>query len=119
MNCDHSISSCSEYKEDRTTQIGEELNLFLEEADTWIIPQIYYNILNGYKRIVVILNDTDVFALIFHYMFLFFHKGINELWLKFGIGIYTQMLPMHIMHSNIRHELCLCLNSLRTCLEGM
>ena len=107
MNCDHSISSCCEYKEDRTTQIREELNLFLEEADTWIIPQIYYNILNGYKRIVVILNDTDVFALILHYMFLFFHKGINELWLKFGIGIYTQMLPMHIMHSNIRHELCL------------
>ena len=106
MNCDHNISPCCEYKADRTIKIREELNLFLEEADTWIIPYIYFNILNNYKRIVVISNDTGVFALILHYMFLFSHKGINELWLKFGIGIYTQMLPIHIMHSKIEHEIC-------------
>ena len=106
MNCDHNISPCCESKADGTIKIREELNLFLEEADTRIIPYIYFNILNDYKRIVVISNDTDFFALILHYMFLFSHKGINELWLKFGIGIYTQMLPMHIMHSNIGHEIC-------------
>ena len=69
--------------------IREQLSLFLEEADTQIIPHMYYNILNGYKQIAVISNDTDVFALIIHYMSLFFDKGINELWLKFGTGSYT------------------------------
>ena len=39
-------------------------------------------------------------------MSLFFVKGINELWLKFGTGSYTRMLPMHIMHSNVGHEMC-------------
>ena len=52
-------------------------------------------------------NDTDVFALILHYMFLFFDKGINELWLKSGIGSQTRILPMHIMHRNIGHGMCL------------
>ena len=82
------------------------MSLFLEEADTRIIPHIYYNILNGYKQIVVISNDTDVFALILFYMSLFFDKGIKELWLKFGTGSYTRMLPMYMMHSNIGHEMC-------------
>ena len=108
LNCDGSISPCFEYREDVTTQIREDLSLFFEEADTRITPHthIYHNILNGYKRIVVISNDTDVFALILHYMSLFFVKGINELWLKFGTGSYTRMLPMHIMHSNVGHEMC-------------
>ena len=54
LNCDGSIFPCFEYREDGTIQIREELSLFLEVADTRIIPYIYYNILNGYKRIVVI-----------------------------------------------------------------
>ena len=82
------------------------MSLFLEEADARIIPHIYYNILNEYKQIVVISNDADVFALILHYMCLFFYKGLNELWLKFGTGSYTRILPMHIMHSSIGHEMC-------------
>ena len=106
LTCDGSISPCFECREDGTTQIQEELSLFLEEADTRIIPHIYYNILNGSKRTVVISNDTDVFALILHYMSLFFDKEINELWLKFGTGSYTRMLPMHIMYSNIGREMC-------------
>ena len=52
-------------------------------------------------------NDTDVFALILHYIFLFFDKGINELWLKSGSGRQTRILPMHIMHRNIGHGMCL------------
>ena len=38
--------------------------------------------------------------------FFFFDKGINELWLKFGTGSYTRMLPMQVMHSNLGHEMC-------------
>ena len=106
LNCNGSISPCFQYREDGITQIREDLNLFLEEADTPIIPHTYYNILNGYKRIDVISNDTYVFALNLHYMSLFFDKGINELWLKFGNRSYTQILPMHIMHSNTGHEMC-------------
>ena len=49
LNCDGTISPCFEYREDGTIQIREELNLFLKEADTRIIPHVYHNILNGYK----------------------------------------------------------------------
>ena len=62
---DDSISPCHEWnkneknermneRKNETTQIWEELKLFLEEADTQIIPRFSYSILNGYKRIVVI-----------------------------------------------------------------
>ena len=37
--------------------------------------------------------------------YLFFDKRINALWLKFGTGSYTPMLPMYIMHGNIGHEM--------------
>ena len=57
-----------EYREDGTPQIREELNNFLEKADTRLISHIYYKILNVYKRIVVKSNGTDVFVLIFNYM---------------------------------------------------
>ena len=50
-------------------------------------------------------HDTDVFALTLHYICLFFDKGINELCLKFGTGSYTRMLPIHVMHSNIGHDM--------------
>ena len=68
------------------------------------MPRIYCNILNRYKRIVVILNNIDDFVLILHYVSLFFDKGINELWLKFGTGVYTQIFANHIVHSNIEHK---------------
>ena len=64
------------------------------------------NTVNGYKQTVVVSNDTHVFALILHYTSLFLDKGLNELLLEFGTGSYTRMLPMHIMHSNIGHEMC-------------
>ena len=102
LNCDGIMSPCFECREDETTQIWEELNLLLEEADTQIIPHIYYNILNGYKWMVAISNDTDVFALTLHYMSFVSDKGINELCLKFGTGSYMRLLPMHIMHSNMK-----------------
>ena len=63
--------------------------------------QIYYNIFNGYHQIVLISNNTDIFALILHYLPLFFDKGFNELWLKIDTGSYARMIPMHIIHSNM------------------
>ena len=45
-------------------------------------------------------------VLILHFMSLFFDKRIIELWLKFGTGSYTQMLPMSIMYISIGHEMC-------------
>ena len=74
LSCDGNIYPCFEYREDGKTQIREELNLFLEEGDIRIISHIYYNVLNGYKQIAVISNGAAVFALILHYMSLFFEK---------------------------------------------
>ena len=75
-----------------------------EEANNWIMSHIFCNILNRYERIIVISNNIDDFVLILHYKSLFFDKDINELWLKFGTGFYTQTLANHIVHSNIEHE---------------
>ena len=42
----------------------EELCSMPEEADTRIIPHLYYEASKGHKRFVVVSNDTDVVVLI-------------------------------------------------------
>ena len=56
-----------------------------------------YSISQGAKRSVVISNDTDVFALLIHYLPDFSELGLQELWIMFGVGDKTRFLPLHLL----------------------
>ena len=74
-----------------------ELNSKIEEADQRLIPHIHYSITQGAERSVVISNDTDVFALLIHYLPDFLGLGLQELWIMFGVGDKTRFLPLHLL----------------------
>ena len=62
------IIDCIRISSDKKSVIVPELNSKIEEADQILIPHIHYSISQGAKRSVVILNDTDVFTLLSHYL---------------------------------------------------
>ena len=71
-----------------------------------MIPHIHYSISQGAKRSVVISNDTDVFALLIHYLPDVLGLGLQELWIMFGVGDKTRFLPLHLLLYKIRVPKC-------------
>ena len=84
----------------------EELCSMLEEADTRIIPHLYYDASKGHKRFVVVSNDTDVVVLILFYTHLLLSKGLHELWIKYGVGDHVRFLPMHYLAKKLGPHQC-------------
>ena len=95
------ISTVEISEQDKQLTIREDLTNQLEEADVRIIPHIEKAIKNESKRIVVLSNDTDVFALLLHYSHSFFALGMTELWVKYGMGESSRYIPIHIMANKI------------------
>ena len=58
----------------------EELNVDIEEADSRLIPHIFYQSKNDTKRVLVSSNDTDVFVLLVHYFAKFCTKVYENNW---------------------------------------
>ena len=95
------ISIVEILEQDKQLTIREDLTNQLEEADVRIIPHIEKAIKNESKRIVVLSNDTDVFALLLHYSHSFFALGMTELWVKYVMGESSRYIPIHIMANKI------------------
>jgi hypothetical protein len=57
----------------------------IEEADLRLIPHCANNVMCGYKRIVVLSNDTDVLVLLLYFWNLMSTSGLNELWMRVGL----------------------------------
>ena len=84
----------------------EELLLPLEEADTRIIPHLFYSTSNGYDYGVVGSNDADVIALLSHYLPNFTQAGLKELWVLYGTDDHKRYLPLHNIAKVIGYEKC-------------
>ena len=73
----------------------------IEEADLRFPMHALESARAGHKKCVVISNDTDVIvALLFHYN-IFHQEGLEELWVKAGIGNSTRFIPLHILHQKL------------------
>ena len=97
VSCEDKIIDCTGISTDRKIVIVPELNSKIEDADQKLIPHIHYSISQGAKRSVVISNDTDVFALLIHYLLDFLGLGLQELWIMFGVGDKTLFLLLHLL----------------------
>ena len=97
VSCENKIIDCTRISSDKKRAIVPELNSKIEEADQRLIPHIHYSITQGAKRSVVISNDTDVFALLIHYLPDFLGLDLQELWIMFGVGDKTRFLALHLL----------------------
>ena len=88
--------NCTRISSDRKSVIVPQLNSEIEKADQRLMLHIHYSISQGAKRSVLISNDTDVFALLIHYLPDLLGLGLQELWIMFGIGDKTRLL-LHLL----------------------
>ena len=57
------------------------------------------------KRVVIVSNDTDTFALLLHYTPHFQDLGVQEIWQQYGTGEKRRMLPLHQAVHRLRSAL--------------
>ncbi|KAH3862179.1 hypothetical protein DPMN_006019 [Dreissena polymorpha] len=60
----------------------ESLKLHVEEGDVRIVPHAINIAKHGYKRIVLLSNDTDVTVLGLHFWSRLSTNGLEELWIR-------------------------------------
>ena len=56
--------------------------------------------MEGYARIIVLSNDTDVVILLLYYFEKFSDAGLHELWIRYGTQDKTRFIPIHILAKN-------------------
>ena len=64
------------------SELYPELNSYIEEADGRIIPHVADAIKNGFQRIVIHSNDSDVVVYLLHYTHDFLQLGAAEIWIR-------------------------------------
>ena len=84
----------------------QDLALNLEEADQQIISHLHKTVTDGYKKAIVLCNDTDVLALLLYYIHEFMSNGLSELWMKFGIGDSSRFIPLHFLAPQLGPRVC-------------
>ena len=73
-----------------------ELLSWIEEGEAHCIPHIEWAIKSKQAgRIIVLSNDSDMFALLTHFMPYFSSIGVSEVWQQYGTGEHRRMLPIH------------------------
>lgn len=86
----------------------------LEEADLRIPLHVYDALKSGYKRCVVISNDTDVIVSLLYHIPLFKDHNLEELWVRAGVGDTTRFVPLHTLHQLLGPGLCAVLPALHS-----
>ena len=76
-------------------EIPDLLN-WIKEADARLVVHVDWAIrVQNCKRVVIVSNDTDTFALLLHHTPHFQDLGVQEIWQQYGTGEKRRMLPLH------------------------
>ena len=81
------------------TSSGEEipeLLSWIEEGEPHCILHIDWAVcMKNAQWVIVLSNDTDMFALLTYYMPYFKSVGVKEMWQQYGVGDNRRRLPIH------------------------
>ena len=88
-----------------------ELCYDIEEADLRIIPHAMHAARAGYKRIVVLSSDTDVLVLLIYYWNVLNEQGLEEVWIRAGVGNSVRHIPVHTLCAKLGSDVCRILPS--------
>ena len=86
-----------------------ELNSFIEEADSRMIPHIAKAGEEQHERVLVMSNDTDVVIYNLAYFSQFKQRGVKQLWIRFGSQDKKRDIPIHSIAEKFGDEKCLAL----------
>ena len=91
------IESCIKIR-NGVASAKQDLDSSLEEADWRIILHVADASDGGCKRILIASNDSDVVIYALSYFGSF---NIEELWVRFGSGINTRNIPIHLIFNKL------------------
>lgn len=90
-----------------TTEVMSHLQLTMfEEADLRIPIHVLDSVKAGHQVCMVISNDTDVTVALLYHMPVFIQHGIEELWVRAGVGDTTRYLPLRKLFQRLGDSLC-------------
>ena len=89
-----------------------EVNVKIEEADVRMIPHALHSVNGGALKVILLSNDTDVVVLGLHYWSLLKGHGLEELWIRAGVGNSTRHIPLHTLAEKMDPEICKVILSL-------
>ena len=89
-----------------SSEILESLTCKVEEADDRLVIHCAWEISRGGKRLLVMSNDTDTVTRLLYFFSEFQKRGLEELWIEFGIGERRRYLPLHVLAPRLGPELC-------------
>lgn len=85
-----------------------------EEADMRIPMHVLDSLKAGHTTCVVISNDTDVIVALLYHCPVFIQNGLEQLWVRAGVGDTTRYVPLHTLHRCLGHDLCSVLPALHS-----
>ena len=89
-----------------SSDIIESLTCKVEEADDRIVVHCAWEINQGSTQLLVMSNDTDTVTRLLYFLPEFQKRGLQELWVEFGIGERKRYLPLHILAIKLGPDLC-------------
>ena len=92
----------------------QSLQLNIEEADLRFPIHVLDCVRSGYKRCVVISNDTDVIVTLLFHFTVYAQEGLEQLWVKAGVGKTTRFIPIHSIHQTLTPNLAMVLPALHS-----
>ena len=85
-----------------------------EEADLRLLIHVLDSVEAGHKVCVVISNDTDVVVALLYHIPTFLQHGLEQLWVRAGVGDTSRYVPLHILFQRLGRQLCTVLPALHS-----
>ena len=85
-----------------------------EEADQRLALHAINATKDGFKRLVIISQDTDVLILFLHHLVYLSSFGNKELWITAGVGDTSRYIPVHTLAAELGETLCQILPAIHT-----
>ena len=92
---DDTIEQCKSLKSAHVEQ--SDLNSDAEEADERLIVHAMHSATHDIEKITILSNDTDVVVLFMHYWKNLKDAGLQELWIRAGLGDTTRYILIHVL----------------------
>ena len=94
-----------------------DLNIQIKEADLRLVLHALHAAQDGFKRIVILSQDTDVLILCLHNWISLTSYGLEELWVTAGLGDTLRYIPVHTLAIQLGATLCQVLPAVHTLTE--
>ena len=83
-----------------------DLDVNIEEADLRLVLHAFHATRQGFKRVIILSQDTDVLILFLYNWKSLASFGLKEIWIAAGVGDTSRYIPIHTLADKLGETLC-------------